>query len=66
MGQPEEKFPSNIERFGNTSSASIPILLDELVRSGRIKDNDILAFSAFGAGFVTGAAVLRWSASAAQ
>ena len=62
LGQPEEKFPSNIERYGNTSSASIPILLDELSRSGRIKGNSLLALSAFGAGFVTGAAILRWSA----
>ena len=59
--QPEEKFPTNIERYGNTSSASIPILLDELSREGRLKQDAILALSAFGAGFVTGAAVLKWN-----
>ena len=60
--QPVEKFPTNIERYGNTSSASIPILLDELSREGKLKQDSILALSAFGAGFVTGAAVLKWNA----
>lgn len=59
MGQPSEKFPTNLENYGNTSSASIPILLDEMVRSGRLKEGDIVAFSAFGAGFATGASVVR-------
>lgn len=59
--QPEEKFPTNIERYGNTSSASIPILLDELSREGKLKQDSILALSAFGAGFVTGAAVVKWN-----
>ena len=57
---PKSKFPSNIGNHGNTSSASIPILLDEENRAGHLKDGDILAFSAFGAGFVSGAALLRW------
>lgn len=61
LHQPEEKFPSNIERYGNTSSASIPILLDELTRSGAIKPGCLIALSAFGAGFVTGAALMRIS-----
>ena len=59
--QPEEKFPTNIERYGNTSSASIPILLDELSREGKLKQDAILALSAFGAGFMTGAAVMKWN-----
>ena len=59
--QPEEKFPTNIERYGNTSSASIPILLDELAREGKLHQDAILALSAFGAGFVTGAAVMKWN-----
>jgi 3-oxoacyl-[acyl-carrier-protein] synthase-3 len=50
----------NIERYGNTSSASIPIALDELNRAGRIQDGDVLLFSAFGAGLTWGAAVVRW------
>lgn len=61
LAQPAYKFPTNIERMGNTSSASIPILIDELYSSGKLKKGDMLALSAFGAGFVTGAAVLRWS-----
>lgn len=60
LGQGEEKFPSNIGRTGNTSSASIPLLLDELNRSGKLKENDLLVMSAFGAGLSTGACLLRW------
>jgi len=61
LKQPVEKFPHNIEKYGNTSSASIPILLDELCREGTIKSGDKIVFSAFGAGFTTGAAVLEWT-----
>lgn len=61
FGIGKEKFLSNIERTGNTSSATIPILLDEVNRKGLLKKNDILAFSAFGAGLTSGAAVLRWT-----
>ncbi|HXO21826.1 MAG TPA: beta-ketoacyl-ACP synthase III [Thermoanaerobaculia bacterium] len=50
----------NIERYGNTSAASIPIGLDELNRAGRIAQGDILLFSAFGAGLTWGASVVRW------
>jgi 3-oxoacyl-[acyl-carrier-protein] synthase III len=50
----------NIERYGNTSAASIPIALDELNRAGRIRQGDILLFSAFGAGLTWGANVVRW------
>jgi 3-oxoacyl-[acyl-carrier-protein] synthase-3 len=50
----------NVDRFGNTSAASIPIGLDELNRGGRIHPGDILLFSAFGAGLTWGAAVVRW------
>ena len=60
VNQPEEKFPSNIQRYGNTSSASIPILLDELSRDGRLAEGSRLLLSAFGAGFVTGACVMEW------
>lgn len=61
LGQPEYKFPTNIERTGNISSASIPILLDELYSAGRLKKGDILALSAFGAGFVSGSAIIEWT-----
>ena len=61
LRQPEEKFHSNIECRGNTSSASIPILLDELNRAGKFQCGDVLAMSAFGAGLTTGACVIRWT-----
>lgn len=57
----KEKFPLNLDKYGNTSSASIPILLDELVRTNKIKPGDNLVLSAFGAGFVSGACVLQWN-----
>ena len=58
----EERFPHNIERTGNTSSASIPILLDELNRAGMLKNGQLIALSAFGAGLSTGACILKWNA----
>ncbi|MDD4141687.1 MAG: ketoacyl-ACP synthase III [Bacteroidales bacterium] len=61
LEQPQVKFPHNIEKYGNTSSASIPILLDEMRRSGKIKQGDVLVFSAFGAGFTTGACLFKWN-----
>ena len=61
LGQPQEKFPTNIQNYGNTSSASIGILMDELSRQGKLKDGATLMLSAFGGGFVTGAAILKWS-----
>lgn len=61
LGQPKEKFPTNIQNYGNTSSASIGILMDELSRQGKLKDGATLMLSAFGGGFVTGAAILKWS-----
>lgn len=60
LKQPREKFPHNIERYGNTSSASLPLLLDEVHRAGKLKRGDTLAMSAFGAGLTTGACLLTW------
>lgn len=60
VGQPMEKFPMNLERYGNTSGASIPILLDELNREGRLKRGDPLALAGFGAGLTWGATFLYW------
>ncbi len=57
---PEEKVYVNIHKYGNTSSASIPIALDEANREGRIKEGDLLIFNAFGAGLTWGAALVRW------
>ena len=50
----------NIERYGNTSSASIPVALDEANRSGRLKQGDLLLLDAFGGGFTWGAVLIRW------
>lgn len=61
VDQPAEKFPTNLQHYGNTSSASIPILMDEMHRQGKLKAGMTLALSAFGAGFVSGAAVIKWS-----
>lgn len=60
LDMPEEKVYSNIARVGNTSSASIPICLDECVRSGRIKRGDLILMAAFGAGVTWGGVVMRW------
>ncbi|HEX4446093.1 MAG TPA: 3-oxoacyl-[acyl-carrier-protein] synthase III C-terminal domain-containing protein, partial [Polyangiaceae bacterium] len=54
-----DRMLSNIARVGNTSSASIPILLDESVRAGTIKDGDAVLMSALGAGVSWGGAVVR-------
>jgi len=60
LNLPEEKVFVNIHKYGNTSSASIPIALDEANREGRIKEGDMLLFNAFGAGLTWGAALVRW------
>lgn len=61
LHQPEEKFPCCIDRYGNISSACVPLLLDELNRSGQLKPGELIALNAFGAGLVTGTALLRWT-----
>jgi 3-oxoacyl-[acyl-carrier-protein] synthase-3 len=58
--QPMTKSYNNIDRYGNCSSASIPICLDECVRSNRIKKGDLICMSSFGAGFTWGSAIMRW------
>jgi len=60
LGEINEKFPKNIHKYGNTSAASIPILLDEMNRNGQLKSGDMLVMCAFGAGFSSGACVLEW------
>ena len=57
---PMEKIPVNIDRYGNTSAASIPILLEEMKRDGRLKPGDKLILAGFGAGLTWGAALLTW------
>lgn len=60
INAPEEKMPVNLDRYGNTSSASIPLLIDELNRNGKLKRGDVLLLSAFGAGFTSGAGLMKW------
>jgi len=56
----EARFPHNIERTGNTSSATIPVLLDELNRAGQLKPGCRVILNAFGAGLCTGTALIQW------
>lgn len=53
-------FPTNIEDHGNSSSSCCPILLDECKKKGLLKKGEIIAMSAFGAGFVSGAVLFEW------
>jgi 3-oxoacyl-[acyl-carrier-protein] synthase-3 len=61
LGQPREKFFVNVERFGNTSSASVPVALYEAVRSGRIQPGHLAVLVAFGGGLTWASCALRWS-----
>jgi len=60
LGQAKEKFPTNIERYGNVSSVSIPLLLSEMLDNNMIKCGDILFMAAFGAGLAAGSCVVVW------
>ncbi|MDO9392160.1 MAG: beta-ketoacyl-ACP synthase III [bacterium] len=60
LGAGNEKIYINIQKYGNTSAASIPIALDEAVRNGKIKKGDLIMLVAFGAGLTWGAVLIRW------
>jgi 3-oxoacyl-[acyl-carrier-protein] synthase-3 len=60
LGLGDEQVYINVDRFGNTSGASIPLALDEANRAGRVKDGDIVLLDAFGGGFTWASALLRW------
>lgn len=60
MGLGMDKVHCNVQHFGNTSAASIPVALDEAVRQGKIHDNDIIVLNACGGGLTWGASVVRW------
>ena len=60
LGIPMDKVLTNLSEYGNTSAASIPIALDEAVRSGKVKKGDVIACAGFGAGLSWGSAILRW------
>jgi 3-oxoacyl-[acyl-carrier-protein] synthase-3 len=63
---PMDRFFVNVDRYGNTSAASVPIALAEAVNSGRVKQGDKLVFVAFGAGFTSGAVAVEWTADPAR
>ncbi len=60
LGIPETKVHNNIQKYGNTSAAAIPILLDELVESAGLGDGQLVLMAGFGSGFTWGSAVVRW------
>jgi 3-oxoacyl-[acyl-carrier-protein] synthase III len=60
LGLPDEKVYNNIQKYGNTTAASIPIALSEVWEAGRIKKGDLLCLAAFGSGFTWASALIRW------
>jgi 3-oxoacyl-[acyl-carrier-protein] synthase-3 len=61
LGMPEEKVVINLERFGNTTGATIPLALADAVTDGRLKHGDLVLLASVGAGFTVGSVLLRWS-----
>jgi 3-oxoacyl-[acyl-carrier-protein] synthase-3 len=57
---PQEKIFLNIEKYGNTSSATIPIALDEMQRAGKLKAGNLILLCSFGTGVTWGSAIIRW------
>lgn len=60
LGMPMDKVITNLSKYGNTSAASIPLALDEAVRSGQVKKGDVIACAGFGAGLSWGSAIMKW------
>jgi 3-oxoacyl-[acyl-carrier-protein] synthase-3 len=60
LGLPMEKTFVNIDKYGNTSSASIPIAIDEARKEGRLNKGDIIMLVAFGGGLTWGSSIIRW------
>ena len=61
IGLPWEKVMTNMDKYANTSGGTIPILLDEVIRSGKINKGDNLLFAAVGSGWTYGASILKWA-----
>ncbi|NOR44478.1 MAG: mercuric reductase [Candidatus Delongbacteria bacterium] len=59
VNMPDEKVVRNLQYLGNTSSASIPVALDQVRKDGRLKDGDVLLVAAFGGGFTWGGLVIK-------
>lgn len=60
LGLRDDQVVNNIQRYGNTTAATIPIALDECVREGRLQAGDLVVMTAFGSGFLWGSCVMRW------
>jgi 3-oxoacyl-[acyl-carrier-protein] synthase-3 len=60
LGMPPEKVIINIERFGNTTAATIPLALNDAVCAGKLKKGQLVLLASVGAGFTVGAVLLRW------
>ena len=60
LGLPAERMASVIGRYGNTTAATLPLALDDVLRAGRVKRGDLVVFTAVGAGFTVGASLFRW------
>lgn len=60
LNQPLEKFPTNLQECGNISAASVPILLDQVCKEGKIQKGDKIVLAGFGAGLTWGACVIEW------
>ena len=61
LGLPDSKVVKNIECYGNTTAATIPLAMGTALDEGRLKKNDLVLMAAVGAGFTVGTALLRWS-----
>jgi 3-oxoacyl-[acyl-carrier-protein] synthase-3 len=60
LALPMEKIYVNVDKYGNTSAATIPIAIDEANRAGRLREGDLLLLCSFGGGFTWGATLIRW------
>jgi 3-oxoacyl-[acyl-carrier-protein] synthase-3 len=61
IGLPFEKVMTNMDKYANTSGGTVPILLDEMHRAGKIKKGDIILFATVGSGWTYGASIIKWA-----
>jgi 3-oxoacyl-[acyl-carrier-protein] synthase-3 len=60
LGLPHERVASVLSRYGNTTAATLPLALDDVIKSGKIHRGDLVVFTAVGAGLTSGATLVRW------